>query len=341
MKKVFLFAAAAALVFSACQKEDRVSDTKTTDVQFNVVDGLTETGLKSGDLNRGSIPVTVSEMSILAESVHPDVSADFTIVDDASGMAAPMLSDVWYGTNVFSATTKATTIATPSYGDHKVFFGDMIYPSGVYKEVAPGLVAFTDVRPGGSWSPTVMAEQLRTNVVPYVEFSGESSPIVINDAYAVSPTQIPIHMSTTFGQLIVTFEFEKPSLIDNYHARLFYQEPVDMNNVGVDYDYLKIRNNWDRFFTSNENLGTVYWSNADATVGKCLPIAVEIYSYEGGNYVPVKWIMLDTDYTKIEAGTSKWVRVVVNDEALMTNVDMFNFTWDGWSNKNVDLEITD
>lgn len=337
MKKVLLFAAVVAMMLSACQKDEEVGGVKTTDVHFNVVDGLSDTGLKGGDINRGDIPVTVTAMELKAESVHPDVIDQYNIVDDGSGGEKPVLENVWYGTNVFKATTTAVTPPIPTTGDHKIFFGNVTYPSGVYKEVVPGLVAFTDVRPGGSWSSSEMAQELRTNVVPYVEFSGESAPVVIDDAYAANPTSINIPMSTIYGQLIVTFEFESGAGIQNYHARLFYQMPT--NEAGLDYEYLKIRNNWDRFFTSENNLGTIYWSNADATAGKCLPVAVEIYSYEGGNYVPVKWIVLDIEHTKIIGGVSKWLNVVVKADAIQADLQMFTFTWDPWTNQDDLLEV--
>jgi len=108
MRKLVLSLAVIAAALTGCNKDESAKAYDGLTANIAVAPSVNETAKKSGDVNRGTIPVYVKTITVKTTSTTGnghETSDDFTLVDDNSGEGRFIIKDVPFGERLVEATT--------------------------------------------------------------------------------------------------------------------------------------------------------------------------------------------------------------------------------------------
>lgn len=316
MRKVFLALFAVLVAMSSCNKTEVGQDEMKGSINFELDMENQEENLKGG-VAPGVLPVYVNELTLTATPANgnPAVTEVFK-AELSSTVDKVTLDNVWYGTNTFVAST------TPMFFDytHEGHAGPiqqkiaaltgLSHINGSQVDPANGIFTVQESATAGLKTTAELATGLRI-IPPYAIFNGSTTGVV--DAFSPDATY-PITMTTDYGRLILTFEFEHGPI--NYYAKLF----VNGNDVG----------GYDQFFLASKRNAALYWSGPNAINDAELDLELKIYSSEDPDLEVNSFDLnsIPNNNFKVQSGKDKWVNIIVSEKAVRaSDPSLAQFTW--------------
>ncbi|MCK5788832.1 MAG: hypothetical protein KAH32_07525, partial [Chlamydiia bacterium] len=321
MKKVLLSVAVLATVFTSCEKEANVVGKGT--LEFTPLVSQENVIKKSGDVNRGDIPVYVKAINVNTLANAGETNTHFNLVDNGSGAAGFVINNVPLGHNTITAVSEPTIAAGTGPHITRVVSKKIQskYPEWT-KDDAYGYI-IADALDKGLISKDYQGTD-RAHYGVYAVYEGSANADLTID----TPANVEVDMTTNNGRSLITFGPENATDLANYIVE------VNVNNIdaasksfrnrtvtlGADVN----RNPEEKILSALQ-----LWSNDKSIDGA--KTVVTLTWFEKGSTIQLNQVTFDVT---IEAGVDKYTKVLIGRDAFVKSEQALSFKFTPLENED-------